>query len=138
MKFKQVVEEDLRVGITPLIDVVFLLLIFFMLTSQFHVASGVQIRLPKITDKIRESTDKKIVLVVDKNNRIFFEGKEILIKNLENTFKNIVKKNGVVSLVLEADKDVSHGKVVNIMDISKRAGVSSIIIAAKWDPEKVF
>ena len=61
-----------------------------------------------------------------------------MIKNLENTFKDIVKKDGIVSLVLEADKDVSHGKVVNIMDISKRAGVSSIIIAAKWDPEKVF
>jgi biopolymer transport protein ExbD len=138
MKFKKTEEEDVRVGITPLIDVVFLLLIFFMLTSQFHIASGVKIRLPKITNKAFESAEKKIVLVVDRNSRIFFEGKELKLDKLEAKLTEIIKQDGAASLVLEADKQVTHGKVVNIMDISKKAGVSSIIIAAKWDPEKVF
>ena len=138
MKFKKAEDEDLRVGITPLIDVVFLLLIFFMLTSQFHVASGVKIRLPKIVNKSIESPEKKIVLVVDRNSRIFFEGKEVKLDLLEAKLKDIIKKDGEASLILEADKQVTHGKVVNIMDISKKAGISSIIIAARWDPEKVF
>ena len=138
MKFKKAEDEDAKVGITPLIDVVFLLLIFFMLTSQFHVASGVKIRLPKITNKALESAERKIVLVIDRNSRVFFEGKELEIDELENKLKSIIEKDGEASLVLEADKQVSHGKVVHIMDISKKAGISSIIIAARWDPEKVF
>ncbi|MBW1902449.1 MAG: hypothetical protein JRJ20_12555, partial [Deltaproteobacteria bacterium] len=44
----------------------------------------------------------------------------------------------LIQLVLQADKEVKHGRVVQIMDLAKSAGVSSIIIAAQWDPKKVF
>jgi biopolymer transport protein ExbD len=138
MKFRKSREEESRLGITPLIDIVFLLLIFFMLTSHFHIASGVPIRLPKITQKDYDSKGHKITLVIDSSGRIYLKGKKIELNQLGREMESLVKKDDRVHLLLEADKDVSHGRVVDVMDLAKRAGVSSIIIAANWEPKKVF
>ncbi len=135
MKFKKVKEEESRLGITPLIDIVFLLLIFFMLTSHFHVASGLPIRLPKIAQKAYDSDRHKIILVIDKNGRIYFKGNKIDLDKLDSELRSTVEKDGVIHLLLEADREVKHGRVVQIMDLAKKAGVSSIIIAARWEPK---
>ena len=126
----------MRLGIAPLIDIVFLLLIFFMVTSHFDVASGVRIRLPKVTKKIFNQEKNKIALVIDKSGRIYLKGKKVDVKALQKRLQNLVKKNAPVYLILQADKDVRHGRVVQIMDLAKRAGVHSIIIAARWMSEK--
>lgn len=125
-------------GITPLIDIVFLLLIFFMLTSHFHVASGIPIRLPKVAQKAYDKQQHKVILVIDKSGRTYFKGDRIELKEFDLALKGLVEKDGPVHLLLEADKSVKHGRVVQIMDLAKRAGVSSIIIAARWEPQKVF
>ena len=135
MKFKKVKEEESRLGITPLIDIVFLLLIFFMLTSHFHVASGLPIRLPKIAQKAYDSDRHKIILVIDKNGRIYFKGNKIDLDKLDSELRSTIEKDGVIHLLLEADREVKHGRVVQIMDLAKKAGVSSIIIAARWEPK---
>ena len=138
MRFRKVKEEEPGIGITPLVDIVFLLLIFFMLTSHFNVASGVPIRLPKIAQKAYDSDVRKIVLVIDRKGQTYLRGELTDEKNLGPKLKSLVEKEGLVHLLLEADKDVSHGRVVQVMDLAKRAGISSIIIAAKWEPEKVY
>lgn len=138
MRFKKVKNEEPRLGITPLIDIVFLLLIFFMLTSHFHVASGVSIKLPKVTQKAFHKDTEKITLMIDKKERIYLEGNKIDLEKLSIELKDLVEKEGLVHLLLEADKEVKHGKVVQVMDLAKTAGVLSIIIAANWEPSKVF
>ena len=109
-----------------------------MLTSHFNVASGVPIRLPKVAEKAYDSNEQKIILVIDSRGRTYLKGELIDMKNLGPKLKDLVKKAGIVHLLLEADKDVKHGKVVQVMDLAKRAGVASIIIAAQWEPEKVY
>jgi biopolymer transport protein ExbD len=138
MRFRKFKEEEPGLGITPLIDIVFLLLIFFVLTSHFNVASGVPIRLPKVTEKAYDSNEQKIILVIDRRGRTYLKGELIDMKNLGPKLKGLVKKAGIVHLLLEADKNVKHGRVVQVMDLAKRAGVASIIIAAQWEPEKVY
>jgi len=138
MRFKKVRDEESRLGITPLIDIVFLLLIFFMLTSHFHIASGVPVRLPKISQKEHDRKGNKVTLVIDRSGNIYLKGKKVDIKKLGSKLSARIKEDSRLHLVLEADKDVRHGRVVNIMDIAKTAGVSSIIIAANWEPEKVL
>jgi biopolymer transport protein ExbD len=125
-------------GIAPLVDIVFLLLIFFVLTSHFNVASGVPIRLPKVTERAYDSSEQKITLVIDRRGRTYLKGELIDMKNLGPKLKGFVKKAGIVHLLLEADKNVKHGRVVQVMDLAKRAGVASIIIAAQWEPEKGY
>ncbi len=138
MRFRKPKEEEPTLGIAPLIDVVFLLLIFFMVTSHFNVASGIPIRLPKVTQKAYDSGDQKIMIVIDREGRTYLEDKKIDLKDIGPRLQNIVEKNGLIHLLLQADKDVKHGMVVHVMDLAKRAGVSSIIIAAQWEPKKVY
>jgi len=138
MRFRRPSEEDIRLGIAPLIDIVFLLLIFFMVTSHFDVASGVRIRLPQSSRRILDQVEDKVTLVLDKSGKTYFEGREVDQKTLREDLQDIVGRQGVVRLVLQADKDVRHGQVVEIMDLAKTAGVHSIIIAAQWKSEKLL
>ena len=138
MRFKKAKDEEPRLGITPLIDIVFLLLIFFMVTSHFHMASGISIKLPKVTQRAFNKDNEKITLMIDREGRTYLKGDIIDLKKLATELKDLVVKEGLIHLLLEADKDVAHGKVVQVMDLAKRAGVLSIIIAADWKPEKVF
>jgi biopolymer transport protein ExbD/biopolymer transport protein TolR len=138
MRFKKIKDEEPRLGITPLIDIVFLLLIFFMVTSHFHMASGVSIKLPKVTQRTLDKDSEKITLMIDRQGRTYLKGDIIDLKNLATQLRDLVVKEGLTHLLLEADKDVAHGKVVQVMDLAKSAGVLSIIIAANWKPEKVL
>jgi len=138
MRFKKIKDEEPRLGITPLIDIVFLLLIFFMVTSHFHMASGVSIKLPKVTQRMLNKDSEKVTLMIDREGRTYLKGDIIDLKNLATELNELVVKEGLTHLLLEADKDVAHGKVVQVMDLAKSAGVLSIIIAANWKPEKVL
>ena len=138
MRFRKIKEEEIRLSIAPLIDIVFLLLIFFMVTSHFDVASGVRIRLPEVAKKFFNQEEDKITLVIDKSGGIYLKGKRVEMKILRKRLENLVKGKDLVHLFLQADKDVKHGKVVQVMDLAKSTGFHSIIIAARWKSEKVF
>lgn len=133
MRFVKTREEEPTIGIAPLVDIVFLLLIFFMVTSHFDIASGVKITLPEIAQRMLNGEDNnKITLVIDQSSETYLEGEKISLKDLRQRLHNLVNEKGDLYLVLQADKDVRHGKVVEIMDLAKSVGVRSIIIAAKW------
>ena len=139
MRFKKKREEEIRIGIAPLIDIVFLLLIFFMVTSHFDIVSGVRIQLPKVAKKIlNEEYNHKITLVIDKSGQIYLGGRKIEQKVLQKRIQDLIEKKGVLPLILQADKDVRHGKVIQVMDLAKRAGIRSIIIAAHWKSDKLL
>jgi biopolymer transport protein ExbD len=133
MRFKKKREEEITIGIAPLVDIVFLLLLFFAISYHFDIASGVQINLPKMSRTISDDNDeKRVTLIIDRSANIYLEGKKIDLKTLSERIQGYVQEQGLVKLVLQADKDVSHGTVVEVMDVAKSAGVDSIIIAARW------
>jgi len=139
MRFRKKKEDEPRISIAPLVDIVFLLLIFFMVTSHYDIASGVRIKLPKVTKKVKSPDEaNKIILIVDKSANIYIEGEKIDLKSLKARLGDEVKKRGIVQLVLQADIDVRHGKVVEIMDFAKNAGINSIVIAARWRSEELL
>ncbi|RLB43974.1 MAG: hypothetical protein DRH12_01285 [Deltaproteobacteria bacterium] len=132
MKFSKAREEEPRLGIAPLVDIVFLLLIFFMLTSHFEIASGVRIKLPKVSQKVFNTQEMRVTVLLDRTGKIYFSGKKLTIKQLKAKMAKLVEENGIVHMVLQADQDTRHGRVVDVMDAAKSAGVRSIIIAARW------
>jgi len=139
MRFKKKKEEGPEISIAPLIDILFLLLIFFMVTSHFDISSGVRINLPKVTKRIMgEENENRVTLIIDKSAQIYLEGEKIEQEELKGLLEERVKEEGLLNLVLHADKDVSHGTVVGIMDLAKSAGISSIIIAARWKAEELL
>lgn len=138
MRFKKRHEEEAGLNVAPLVDMMFLLLIFFMVTSHFDVASGVRIQLPKISKKLYREKTNEITLVIHQSGQIYLKGNKVEVKNLGEALKRMKDENGPFDLVLHADKDVRHGEVVQIMDMAKTAGAQAIIIAARWDAEKIF
>jgi biopolymer transport protein ExbD len=137
MRFKKKSEDDLTISVTPLVDIVLVCLIFFMITYHFDIISGARIDLPKVANKSINDDTNKVTIILSKSAEIYLGGKKIEQKSLEGELQSLVKEKGDVSIVLQADKDVSHGKVVELMDIAKGAGVNSIIIAAKWNAGKL-
>jgi len=123
------------ISVTPLVDIVLVCLIFFMITYHFDIVSGARIDLPKVINKSIEEESDRITLIISKSAEIYIGGKKFEKKSLEKELQSLVKGKGISSVILQADKDVSHGNVVEVMDIAKSAGIDSIIIAARWKTE---
>ncbi|MCM8772676.1 MAG: biopolymer transporter ExbD [Candidatus Omnitrophica bacterium] len=118
-----------EMNLTPLVDVVLQLIIFFMLSSSLIMQPGIKIKLPaaKTTDIIKE---KEIFIDIAENGTIFFNGKVVNFEELEEKFKNEIKteKQTNVILVIKADKNTKHGIVVKVMDIGRKCGIERIAI----------
>lgn len=131
MRFKKSVhlEAGLRqIDIAPLIDCIFLLLIFFMLTSSFIVIPGINVKLPKALTS--EEVDRRsLIVVISSEDIIYLEGKPYPIKEIED----FLKKANYNSIFIKADRDASLGAVVRIWDICKRLGIEKIGIATTYE-----
>lgn len=128
--FKRTQEIETHLEMTPLIDTVFLLLIFFMLTSTFIVQPGIKIKLP-LAKTAGSQTKKDLVITITQDNLIYLNGKKINIKNLPQKLKMEKEVSRKDLLIIKADKQVRHGKVVEIMDIAREAGMEKLAIATK-------
>jgi biopolymer transport protein ExbD len=122
----------------PFIDCLLFLLIFFMLTTNFSVVSGLEIRLPQATRMILDPRDNNVNVVINRSGEIHLEGKKLDPGELGERLKALVAEKKSIQLVLQADKDAKHGFVVQAMDIAKSSGVQSIVIAAEWKSDKVL
>ncbi|MFC1556778.1 ExbD/TolR family protein [candidate division KSB1 bacterium] len=122
--------RKILINITSLIDVLFLLLIFFMVSSTFIEKPGMDLELPESeTSTLKEIKD--LVLQVQADDTIFLNNREVSIGNLRMYMEEEHTKNPDAALILKADKDVTHGRVVNIMDLAKQIGITKLIIATK-------
>lgn len=136
MRFSRTKEGDVILGIAPLIDIVFLLLIFFMVTSHFDISTGVKVRLPSMSEKKKESLEEKELIVINEKGEVFIDKEEIPINQLEKRLRQLNKEKGINGVILQADKDVRHGLVIKVMDKAKRAGIGSVFISARFVPNE--
>ncbi|MDD3539008.1 MAG: ExbD/TolR family protein [Candidatus Caldatribacteriota bacterium] len=131
MKFYHPNNKSLKFDLTPLIDVVFQLLIFFMLTTTFiNVESGVKVDLPS-GDFAAVNEKRNIVVTVTENNVLYLNNSLVDPNQLSEKVKNELDNNPNSLVVLEADQNITHGKVVRVMDLIKKGGAERIAIATK-------
>ncbi len=127
MKFKRkVFLEKGRLDVAPLIDVVFLLLIFFMLTSSFIFQPGIRVNLPRAVTSEVLNKELLIVTVTD-NNEIFVNERPVDAEEFISRVNNAAKEEK--SLLIRADKKTDMGKVIEIWDICRQADIKQINIA---------
>ena len=133
MVFKLKERKTPRIEITPLIDVVFLLLLFFMVTTHFSSVPGLQITLPEIEPSSPITTTSRIEITINSGGDIFLAGNPVPETNLKETFQQLVPDPAAIVVILNADKNVSHGKVVAVMDILRQLKINKMVITARWD-----
>jgi biopolymer transport protein ExbD len=131
MQFRRPRKEDARIDTTPLVDMVLLLLIFFMLSTTFIVTPGIKVNLPKASAEKVPREQKEVRLIITEDNRVFLEKKMVTMKELERELRGVAQKNPQTLVVIQADAKALHGKVVEVMDTAKTSGLSRLAIATR-------
>jgi biopolymer transport protein ExbD len=119
------------IDMIPMIDMVFLLLIFFALTNTFEVQRFMELNLPKGNSGVELKKTETLTLAIDDKNHIFLENEPIERAELQAKLKEVVQKDTEVTLVIQGDENVPHGRVVELMDAANGAGVKKILIAVR-------
>ena len=123
---KRINIEDSLMDLTPIVDVVFNLLIFFALSLNFsQVVSSINIKFPKAKSS-EVVTEKQVVVSIERNNKVYINDQALYLDQIPNYLDKINKDNVVV---VKADKEIDHGFVVQIMDLIKRSGFKKLGIA---------
>tara|TARA_A100001234_G_scaffold157918_1_gene139373 strand:+ start:67 stop:489 length:423 start_codon:yes stop_codon:yes gene_type:complete len=132
LKFKRPNKYDLIINTTPLVDVVFLLLIFFVITPILENGNSIEINLPNATVEQAESSFQAIEVAIESDGGVFINGLPISNSNpviLKKELESLSGGDMSLPVVLYADGEVSHQSVVNIMSIIKNIGFEGLQLA---------
>ena len=125
-------EEGIEVNLTPLIDVVFLLLIFFMVSSTFDRHAKLKVQLPQANAQAEQKLDDPIVLSVDSKGKYYIDDRQLVneqIETIKAALKKVVGDRSNVTVLLRADGRASHQDVVRAMDATSQLGITKLSIA---------
>ena len=123
-----------EVNLTPLIDIVFQLLIFFLITTTFVQNPGIDVELPKASAEPVQSEKDSVIIAVTKEGRIVHEGSVVSDDELMTRLGSHFEQRPTAVVIVQADTDTSHGKVVEVMDVARRVGFQSLAIATMAEP----
>ncbi len=115
---------------SSLTDIVMLLLIFFLLTSQFVITTGVQVRLPK-SESSEVVTDNQFIVTITKTNEIYFGGEKISLGELAKKIITYNEQQREKNLVIKADKEIPIEILIKVIDIAKSTGINKFTIATE-------
>ena len=133
MRFRSDAEEDYSLQLTSLIDVVFLLLIFFMVSTSFvDFTRRLDIELPEAKSSAEVVEKKSFLIEVGAEKRISLNGKTVLLDDLESELKaGVVSGKFKPSLTVKADKRLDYGYVIKVMGLISGADIRDISLATK-------
>ncbi|MBL4680081.1 MAG: biopolymer transporter ExbD [Pseudomonadales bacterium] len=139
MKFARRKREDVEVNLTPLIDVVFLLLIFFMVSTTFTKETRIAINLPQATGDAAQIVDKQIEITITRNGE-FAVNEVALVNNKLTTLKRAIEKisegDTSIPLIISADSATPHQSVVTAMDAAGQLGFIHLSITTRNSGEQ--
>jgi biopolymer transport protein ExbD len=113
----------------PLIDVVFLLLIFFVLSSSFVQVSAININLPSVQGQ--QTSAEKLVVTIDKKNKCYFNDQVMNPKTLKEQLAKISTKYQIKSIIVRADKDAPHGVVAKVLALANSLNLNVYFAVAE-------
>lgn len=134
MKFQRSLKEEVSVNMTPLIDVVFLLLIFFMVTTTFSRNTNLLINLPEATGELSEQQAAEIEILIAENGTYSVNGRQLINTEIETLMRTIAEVSGgdtSTPLIITADANTTHQSVVTAMDAVAQLGFTGLNIATR-------
>lgn len=117
------------INITPLVDVVLVLLIIFMITAPV-LQSGIEVSVPK-TKTVKEITEERLVISIDKEQRVFLGNDAININNIADSLRRKVRDPQNQYIYVRADENVPFGAFATVMDAVKQSGITNVSIVTQ-------
>jgi biopolymer transport protein ExbD len=125
----RVEEEESSIDITPMLDVVFIMLIFFIVTATFIKESGIDVDKPSAATAVVQEK-ASILVAIDAENNVWINRRQVDIRSVRSIVERLHAENPKGTLVIQADKESKNDTLVQVMDASRRAGVYDIALAA--------
>ena len=123
-------EEETEINLTPMLDVVFIMLIFFIVTASFVKEAGIDVsRPPAATAERKERVN--ILVAITENDQIWMDRRQVDPRALRANIERLHAENPQGSVVIQADKNSKNGLLVQVMDAARLAGVSNVALAAE-------
>ena len=126
--------QETKLDITPLVDCVFLLLIFFMVTTVFSTTPGLRVDLPKAAES-DAPPEKDLNIVISKDGELELNGVPLTIDDLPRALEEARSTYRSKILIIKADKKTFHEVVVDVMDAAKGVGIDELAIATEPEEE---
>ena len=134
--FKPTLKKKSSINIIPMIDVIFFLLVFFMLFTSFRsTPEGLDMQLPKAVTTTQQS-ENNIIINVTEDGNYFYQNQNINLNDLDNTIKKEHENLNNLTAIINADKEVKYRYVVDVMDNLRNAGIYKLALAAESKGEE--
>jgi biopolymer transport protein TolR len=122
------------INVTPLVDVILVLLIIFMVTAPM-MTRGIDVRLPK-TESGSDATEQRLVVTVDKDDTVYLNDRPVAVQLLTDRLRSEIKRTGNDFVFLRADQEVPYGRVMLVMDQIKKAGADRVGMVTQPAPSR--
>ncbi len=127
---RQKQNDDAGVDLTPMLDVVFIMLIFFIVTASFVKESGLDVNRPDAATAERKERGNILVAISD-NDQIWIDRRQVDVRAVRAHIERMHAENPQGSVVIQADKNSKNGLLVQVMDAARLAGVANVSLAAE-------
>jgi biopolymer transport protein ExbD len=123
-------EEEAAIDMTPMLDIVFIMLIFFIVTTSFVKEAGIEILEPSAKTATEKPT-ANIFVGINEQGEVYMLKRKVKPEDVQPTIENMLLENPESSLVIQADLRASSGVMLDVIDAAKKAGVKGISVAAE-------
>ena len=130
MARKNRVEEDAEIDMTPMLDIVFIMLIFFIVTTVFVKEAGIEVNKPGASQSIMPK-NANIFIAITEDGDVWMDKRQIDIDSVRANLERLMAEQPSDVLIIQADKNTEHGVVIDVMDQIKAAGIDRISIATE-------
>jgi biopolymer transport protein ExbD len=122
--------DESTVDITPMLDVVFIMLIFFIVTATFIKEAGIDVDKPEAATAVVQEK-ASILVAIDANDQVWINRRQVDLRSVRSIIERLHAENPKGTVVIQADRDSRNDTLVQVMDASRRAGVYDIALAAQ-------
>jgi biopolymer transport protein ExbD len=122
--------DEGSVDITPMLDVVFIMLIFFIVTATFIKESGIDVDKPEAATAVVQEK-ASILVAIDHNDQVWINRRQVDLRSVRSIIERLHAENPKGTVVIQADRESRNNTLVQVMDASRRAGVYDIALAAE-------
>lgn len=124
-------DEDAQIDMTPMLDIVFIMLIFFIVTTSFVKEKGLEVNRPKENQQENNKPSKALSIQIDELGKIRMNGRDVDIRRVVANIQTFLAENNTQSAAIQAHENTEHGIVVEVMNQAKEAGIDKVSVLVK-------